>query len=155
MTSLRTLTIIAAGATLGLLGCAQTPVGAGTPPQYNSTATSSGAMPTGEPGSAMAKMDEHIRLMREVHHRIMVAKTPQERSAVMAEHMQLMKDGMSMMSGMEKGGMGPGAKETMKDMGPMDGEHAKRHAYMEKKMEMMQEMTATMMDSMSTAPAAP
>lgn len=146
---------IATAAVVGLVGCAQTPLdhsGLGTDP---AAFAGSGAMPAGEADSAMAQMDVHIKAMREVHLRIMRAKTPKERGAVMAEHMKLMQDGLAMMRSMEQGGMGPGAKDTMKDMGAMDGEHAKRHAFMEKKMEMMQGMSEMMMDRMTDAPGTP
>lgn len=153
MTSLCPLAIATGAALFGLIGCAQTPVDQGGRPPDPAAFAASGAMPPGEPGTAMAQMDEHIKAMREVHLRIMRAKTAQERSTVMAEHMKHMQDGLAMMRSMERGGMGAGAKDTMKDMGPMTGEHAKRHAFMEKKMEMMEGMSEMMMDRMSEAPA--
>ena len=84
---------------------------------------------------AMAGMDSQMKSMQEMHNKMMAAKTPEERNALMAEHMKTMQDGMSMMNGMSSGGM----SETPKDM-------AGRHQMMEKHMEMMHSMMQMMMD---------
>jgi hypothetical protein len=44
--------------------------------------------------------------MREMHDRMSRASTPQERQALMGEHMTLMQEGMALMGGMGPGGMG-------------------------------------------------
>jgi hypothetical protein len=89
-------------------------------------------------------MDEHMKAMREMHDKMMRAKTPEERNALMAEHRKLMQEGMAMM-----GEMGPGG------MGAMGGDMATRQKMMEKRMEMMQSMMPMMMDCMPQAPAKP
>lgn len=46
---------------------------------------------------AATKSDQQMAQMREMHRKMMAAKTPQERQALMAEHMKVMQGGMSMM----------------------------------------------------------
>jgi len=46
---------------------------------------------------ATTKSDQQMAQMREMHLKMMAAKTPQERQALMAEHMKAMRGGMSMM----------------------------------------------------------
>lgn len=91
----------------------------------------------------MKAMDQHIKTMQAMHEKMLAAKSPEERQALMADHMKMMQDGMDMMKGMrDMGGMRDGKK-----MG--DG-MSERHAMMEKKMEMMQAMMQMMMDRMSS-----
>jgi hypothetical protein len=96
----------------------------------------------------MAKMDAHMKIMQDMHEKMMSAKTPQERSQLMAEHMKAMQDGMVMMEGMSGAGMG-----GMKGMHGMQGGMGAHHQMMEKRMEMMQAMMKMMMDRMPAAPA--
>ena len=96
-----------------------------------------------------AKMDAQMKTMQGMHEKMMAAKTPEERSKLMAEHMKAMQDGMAMMGGMS-GGAGMGG---MKGMQGMSGEMGTRHQMMEKRMEMMQTMMKMMMDRMPAAPA--
>ena len=143
--SLRTLTLIASVSALGLLGCAQTPVG----PAANAAPSSAApGMPMGGPGGTMAQMDTHMKMMRETHDKMMQAKSPEERNALMAAHMKQMQDGMAMM-----GGMGSGGMAGMQGKSPMAGDMAARHQMMEKRMEMMQSMMQMMMDRMPQAPS--
>jgi hypothetical protein len=95
----------------------------------------------------MAMMDTHMKSMREMHDKMARARTPEERNALMAEHMKLMQDGMAMM-----GGMGPGGMRGMGGMGAMSGDMASHQQMMEKRMEMMQSMMQMMMDRMPAAP---
>ena len=102
----------------------------------------------------MAKMDAQMKTMQAMHDKMMSAKTPEERSKLMAEHMKTMQDGMAMMDGMSGAGMG-GMKgmQGMGGMGGMGGDMGARHQMMEKRMEMMQSMMKMMMDRMPAAPA--
>ena len=84
---------------------------------------------------AMAGMDSQMKSMQEMHNKMMAAKTPEERNALMAEHMKTMQDAMTMMNGMSSGGM----SGMPKDM-------ATRHQMMEKHMGMMHSMMQMMMD---------
>jgi len=113
-------------------------------PAGAASGSASKAMPD-KPGSDMARMDTQMKGMREMHEKMMAAKTPEERSALMTEHMQSMNDGMAMMNGMSGGGMG-GAKGMKSDM-------SAQHQMMEKRMEMMQTMMQMMMDRLPAAPA--
>jgi len=91
-----------------------------------------------------ADMDKHMQAMRDMHDKMMSAKTPEERRALMGEQMKTMQDGMSMMSQMSKDCMGKGG--MMSDM-------HKHHEAMMKRMDMMQMMMQMMMDRASVEPA--
>ena len=100
-----------------------------------------------------AKMDAQMKTMQGMHEKMMAAKTPEERSKLMAEHMKAMQDGMAMMGGMSGAGMGDmKGKGDMKGMPGMTGDMGARHQMMEKRMEMMQTMMKMMMDRLPAAP---
>jgi len=101
---------------------------------------------TAAPGSAgnMAAMDSKMKTMRAMHEKMMNAKTPEEKKALMAEHMKTMQDGMAMMSMM--GGAGMGGMQGQK---PMPGNIKQRQQMLEKRMEMMETMMQMMMDGMA------
>ena len=88
------------------------------------------------PASAemMTAMDAKMKAMGEMHQKMMNAKTPEEKKALMAEHMKSMQEGMKMMGMM--GGAG------MTDMPGNMGQH---HQMMEKRMAMMESMMQMMM----------
>lgn len=107
---------------------------------------------------SMAAMDIQMKAMREMHEKMMAAKNPEERKALMGDHMKAMQDGMSMMGKM--GSMG--AMSGMGDMKGMGADAKKdgmsmdmmaHHDMMEKRMEMMTTMMQMMMDRLPT-PAA-
>jgi len=106
--------------------------------QAKPTAPAPGMGAAGMPG-----METQMKAMQEMHNKMLAAKTPEERDALMAEQMKLMQNGMNMM-----GGMGPGAMMS----GP--GDTAARQGMMEKRMDMMQSMMQMMMDRMQSVPAA-
>ena len=104
--------------------------------------TTAPAMPMGSaPASSMATpermaaMDGQMKTMRDMHTKMMNAKTPEERQALMGEHMKAMQGGMDMMKGMS--GMG--------DSKGMPADMAQHHTMMTQHMAMMQ----MMMDMMS------
>jgi len=71
--------------------------------------------------SAAMKSDRQMAQMREMHQKMMAAKTPQERQALMAEHMKAMQGGMSMMCQMGAAAPAPSGNTmercmAMKDM---------------------------------------
>jgi hypothetical protein len=147
MTSLRTrfITVIAFAA---LSACAQVPTG--------QTSNSMAAMPAAS-AERMAMMETQMKSMRDMHEKMMRARSPEERSAQRAEHTKLMQDGMAMM-----GDMGPEGASGMKGMhgtGVMDGgapapcDMAMRQQMMEKHMAMMKSMMQMMMDQMPPATA--
>jgi hypothetical protein len=98
-----------------------------------------------KPQLAMAGMDSQMNSMQEMHNKMMAAKSPEDRNALMPEHMKTMQDGMAMMNGMSPGGMS-GMSGVPKDM-------ATRQQMMEKHMEMMQSMMQMMMDRLPPVPA--
>ena len=103
------------------------------------------------PGTARpetARMGSQMKAMQEMHDKMMAAKSPAERDALMVEHMRIMQDGMAMMNGMSPGGMG-----GMGGMGGKKGDMAARHQTMQARMEMMQATMQMMMDRLPAAPA--
>lgn len=152
MKSIRSIALaIAVGAVCAPALASQDSQHQGHHPTESSAATPKGAAsaPTSasiaaRPDQAMAGMDAQMKAMQEMqemHEKMMAAKTPEQRKAMMAEHMKVMEGGMKMMSDMSPGGAG-----AMKcDM----GEHQKQ---MEKRMQMMQSMMQMMMDRMHTTP---
>jgi len=106
-----------------------------------------------DPASAgkMAAMDSKMKAMDEMHKKMMAAKTPEEKKALMSEHMKTMQEGMKMtgMTGM----MGDAGMPAMKGKKKMTGNMEQHHQMMEKRMAMMESMMQMMMDRMS-APAA-
>ena len=71
--------------------------------------------------SAAMKSDQQMAQMREMHQKMMAAKTPQERQALMAEHMKAMQGAMSMMCQMGAAAPAPSGNSmercmAMKDM---------------------------------------
>jgi hypothetical protein len=97
-----------------------------------------GAKTAGMPDMVM--MDQHMKAMQAMHEKMAGAKTTAERDALMAEHMKLMQQGMSMM-----GSMTPGKAPT---------NTAARLQMMEKRMDMMLSMMQMMMDRMLVPPGA-
>ena len=95
---------------------------------------------------SMAAMDSQMKSMREMHEKMMAAKTPEERKALMGDHMKAMQGGMDMMTKMDSMG-------GMQDKGGMPMDMMGMHTMMEKRMEMMTTMMQMMMDQMPVAPA--
>ena len=143
MTPIRTLVALSVAA---LAGACASPGSVNTPPPSSTVAETSAAAP-------MPPMEPRMKAMQEMHQKMMNAKTPEERSALMADHMKAMQGGMSMMKGM--GAMdGKGSMEgmgAMADAKGMPAEMAKHHKMMEQRMTMMQMMMEMMMDRMSPA----
>ena len=83
--------------------------------------------------AAPAQMDMQMKSMHEMHEKMMAAKTPEERQALMSEHMKSMQGGMAMMGQMKA----PDAKGSGKPMSP---------EMMGKRMDMMEMMMQMMMD---------
>ena len=117
---------------------------------------SSKAMP-GKAGPDMAAMDTQMKTMQAMHDKMMAAKTPEERNALMGEHLKTMQDSMRMMNGTADGMGGMmgdrmgGMKSDMK--GGLKSAMAARQQMMEKRLDMMQAMMQMMMDRQPAAPA--
>lgn len=117
------------------LAAASTLIACTTAPSMPMGSAPASSMATPE---RMAAMDDQMKTMRDMHTKMMNAKTPEERQALMGEHMKAMQGGMGMMKGMSgMGGMG--------DSKGMPADMAQRHTMMTQDMEMMQ----MMMDMMS------
>lgn len=100
-------------------------------------------MGMGMGGSAMMSGSaDQMKAMQAMHDRMLAAKTPEERNALMAEQMKLMQSGMGMM-----GRMAPGA------MAGKPGDMAARQGRIEQRMDMMQSMMQMLMDRTAPAPA--
>ena len=112
----------------------------------------------GKSSPDMTRMDTQMKAMREMHDKMMAAKTPGERNALMAGHLKTMQESMRMMNATFPSGMGGmqgdkmgGMKEDMK--GGLKGGMAARHQMMEKRMDMMQSMMQMMSDRLPAEPA--
>jgi len=90
------------------------------------------------PPAKGADMAAKMKAMQDMHQKMMDAKTPAERQALMGEHMKAMQSGMDMMK-MNRKGMSADPKARMEAM--------------EQRMEMMQTMMEMMMDRMPAVPA--
>lgn len=127
--------------------------------QHHPVVVAAGQPPAGQAGPApgpasadrMAAMDRQMKAMREMREKMANAKTPEERNALMAEHLKTMQDGMAMMNMMGGPGMGP-MGGGMPGARPGPGTPSERQQMMEKRMDMMQSMMQMMMDRLP-APA--
>lgn len=84
--------------------------------------------------------------MQDMHQKMMTAKTPEERQALMGEHVRAMQGGMSMMKEMSGGGGGASTKGAL-------APPKTRMEAMEQRMDMMQLMMEMMLDHVPAAPA--
>ena len=125
------LALAALGTSFLLAGCA-----AGPKPQDHASHHPPGATAAGPAAPTPGQMDAMMQSMQEMHDRMMAAKTPEDRSRLMQEHMKLMQDNMAMMGRMHgsKGGMGMGGGMRMSP------------EMMGKRMDMMEMMMKMMMD---------
>ena len=110
-------------------------------PAGDASAPAAKATP-GKASPSMARMGAQMKAMRDMHDKMMAATTPEERNALMAEHMKTMQDGMAMMDGMAAPGMAKGR-----------GDMGASHQAMEERMEMMQTMMQMMMDRLPAGAA--
>ena len=137
-------------------------------PAAPSTAPTVGPGPAVATGSPVGRQPVVAQLgrMSEMHARMAKATTPAERHALMAEHMQVMRDGMEMMhkmsmppvagddatKAMAPGAMaGDGAHGGMHDS--MGAHMQARHDAMHQRMQMMEAMMQMMMDRLEDPPA--
>ena len=106
---------------------------------------------SGKTSPDTARMANQTKAMQAMHDKMMAAKTPEERSALMAEHMKSMREGMDMMKGM--GGMG-GMGGVANPKSPATN-MTERQTMMEQRMDMMQTMMEMMVDRLPQTPAKP
>ena len=153
-------TNVTAVSTLAFLTACASPGGLNSPSGRPAAASAHTSHHPDAPAAAAAPgMPNRMQAMREMHDKMMNAKTPAERDALMAEHMKSMQGGMDMMKGM--GCMGPmsGAAGMGGGMGgPMPGgmsggDTAQRQQAMQDCTQMMQMMMDMMGQRMPNPPA--
>lgn len=162
MSKLRTF--LAASTVLVLSACATATGPAGPKRTAPTDAEHESHHPAGAasaPAAASAPWQDRMKAMREMRDKMMNAKTPEERQALMAEHMKAMQGGMQMMKGMGPG-MGGGMGMMGGGMGGMGmggtanrADPAQRQQMMERRMEMMEMMMEMMMQRMPASGVAP
>lgn len=146
MKTVRLLSLAFAISSLGTSGwAAQHDQHAGHHPAGAASSPTSKSMPD-KTVADMAKMDTQTKAMQLMHDKMMNAKTPEERNALMGEHMKTMQDGMLMMNRATPDAMG-----SMK--GGMNGDMATHHQMMQKRMDMMAASMQMMMDRLPAVPA--
>lgn len=138
MKSIRTLTLS--------LALAATPWSAFADDAHHPEAPATKQAPA-KPGDQTAKMDAHMRDMRDMHEKMMAAKTPEQRKALMDQHRKAMQDGMAMMSGMSM-------MDGMMDRKTAGGKPMSPQA-MQKQIDMMKMMMQMMMDRIDAIAPAP
>jgi hypothetical protein len=100
-----------------------------------------------------AAMQDRMKAMHAMHDKMAQAKTPEERQALMADHMKAMQGGMQTMKGM--GGMGVmGGAACMRDPQGRPADLGKCQQLMDQRMDMMQMMLDMMMQRMPAMPPA-
>jgi len=116
---------------------------------FAGNALAQGGPPAGKPGTAMmddnqmAQMQERMKTMQAQMERLHKTTDPAERRKLIQEHMQSMRDGMTMMRGM--GGPMMGMMGGGKGRGMMGGDPKQREEMMERRMDMMHMMMEQMM----------
>ena len=101
----------------------------------------------------MPSMEPRMKAMQDMHQKMMSAKTPAERQALMADHMKAMQGGMAMMKEMHGGMSGMRGMGGMGEGKVMPADMANRQQMMTDHMASMQMMMDMMSDRMP--PAAP
>lgn len=139
-------TAISLSSLVFVTACAS-PDGSGATPEASAAAAAHASHHPGTASAAAAPgMQERMQAMRAMHDKMMNAKTPAEREALMADHMKSMQGGMAMMQGM-------GCMGQMGGASGMGGDMAKRQQAMDGCAQMMQMMMEMMMQRMPNAPA--
>ena len=125
-------------------------------PGATSMSSTSPGMNHGGESMSMAVMETRMKAMKDMHQKMMDARTPAEKQALMPAHTKAMQDGMAMMKQMQSGKHGMGGMTGMTSMGEgkvMQSEMAKREQMMVHHSTMMQSMMDMMMQRMPASPA--
>ena len=126
---MRSIFVLAVAVAVALSGCAV----AQSEQDHAAHHPSSGTSGPLAPSKASATPETQMKSMQAMHEKMVAAKTPEERQALMGEHMKTMQDGMAMMDQMKA----PGGKGDAMSMNPET---------MGKRMDMMEMMMQMMMD---------
>ena len=149
---MKLVSILGAAAAVTLAGCsAFSGSGAEQPEEHEAHHPAAETAPKVDP----AKLDQQMKTMQAMHQKMMAAKTPAERTALMKDHMKVMQDGMAMMGQMgagtpmmgQKGGATPmqgGGMSAMPGGSPMQKDMMQRMDMMEMMMQMMVDREAAM-----------
>ncbi len=129
-----------------LAGCSSMPGAYGRDAADHASHHPQGAVAPAPPG-----FEPQMQAMQEMHRKMAAARTPEERAALMNDHMKTMQQGMAMMGRMRGGmmgdAMGLGAgKEPPGGGMPMDADTMKR------RMDMMDMMMQMLLDRETTMP---
>lgn len=100
-----------------------------------------------EQQATVTRADQQMQMMQDMHQKMAAAKTPQERQALMAEHMKAMQGGMAMMCEMGQMSGNPGPRRAMPMAAAGSGQ-----AEMMQRCTAMRDMTMRMMMERETAP---
>ena len=133
------------------IASASTLIACTTPPAKPMGAAPANSMASPE---RMAAMDAQMKTMHDMHTKMTNAKTPDERQALMADHMKAMQGGMSMMKGMS-GMSGMSGMGAMAGQPGMPADMAQHQKMMGQHMAMMQMMMDMMQQRMPASPARP
>lgn len=136
---------LTAGALLVLAGCAA------MKPTPEAHAAHHPPPSPAAPAGPAARMDAQMKTMQEMHQKMMAAKTPQERQALMAEHMKAMQGGMTMMCEMGQAPAASASPPAQPGMGMGMGMGAGQPDMMQRCMA-MRDMTLRMMMDREAAP---
>ncbi len=144
-------TVISLSSLVFVTACA----GPNGPGAASQTPAAAAAHASHHPGTGSASaapgMQDRMQAMRAMHDKMMNAKTPAEREALMADHMKSMQGGMAMMKSM--GCTGPMGAASGTGAGMFGGAMAQQPQAMEGCMQMMQMMMEMMSQRVPTAPA--
>lgn len=148
---LKGILVVAAAVTLA--GCSSFPgSGAKQAEEHDAHHPAAEAAPKVDP----AKFDQQMKTMQEMHQKMMAAKTPAERAALMKDHMKAMQDGMAMMGQMGGGMpmMGPKGGGMRMQGGGMSWMPGGMQQDMMQRMDMMEMMMQMMVDREAVVPPA-
>ena len=120
-------------------------------PGATNASPASPAMNHGGAGMSMAAMEPRMKAMKAMHQKMMDARTPAEKQALMAEHTKAIQDGMVMMKQMHGAKHGMAGMTSMGDGSVMQAEMAKREQMMADHSAMMQMMMDMMAQRMPAA----
>lgn len=132
MKSIYSLALVLALSSTPLLAAAATP----DPHEGHHPAAATTKKAPAKAAKPSAKMDDQMKTMQEMHEKMMQAKTPEERAALMKDNMKNMQNGMAMMNDKEDNGCGKGMMKSHQEQ-----------------MDMMKMMMQSMMDQMPQPPS--
>ena len=136
---------LAAAAVATLAGCSSFPGATAKPAeeQHEAHHPAAETAPRVDP----AKFEQQMKSMQEMHQKMMAAKTPGERAALMRDHMKTMQDGMALMAQMGSGpmmGQKGGGMSSKPDDPSMHNDTMQRMDMMEMMMQMMVDRESAM-----------